>query len=263
MEHFGDQVKSEPTKLPLFTPKQADDGLLVELVLEYYQIHFPYKKIWNWLTYANPSSNKPEIIPENREFAFRIHSWNGVSFWRNISFTDYLELREKMVTSNYKILKLEVGASFDKSPNPLRVVGRKLSATSASQTEFKPTKVEEKEFQLDIDLNSYDHIRTCCSGSQSCKLCWKFIIAAQKVLNETLREDFGFEHNLWVFSGLKGAHCWTCDKRARILDHSVRNSMLNYLTLSTHNLTRSFLCKPRVTHDYDHDHRVFQNSLFE
>jgi DNA primase small subunit len=78
-------------------------------------------------------------------------------------------------------------------------------------------------------MTDYDSIRTCCSGKGICKRCWGFIAAAVKVLDSGIRDTFGYQHLLWVYSGRRGIHCWISDKEAMELTDDQRKSLMGWM----------------------------------
>lgn len=113
--------------------------------------------------------------------------------------------------------RIEIGPVYTADPRDRKVF--------RNSTAFRPLA---KELCFDIDLTDYDDIRTCCDKANICNKCWKFMTMAIKVLDTALREDFGFQHILWVYSGRRGAHAWVCDKKARELDDHQRKAITGY-----------------------------------
>merc|ERR1712086_826702 len=96
-------------------------------------------------------------------------------------------------------------------------------------SEFRPV---ERELVFDIDLTDYDDVRTSGSGASITRRCWLYMVAAIKVMDVALREDFGFEHLLWVYSGRRGVHCWVADPRARRLTNEERMAIGKYFAVA-------------------------------
>lgn len=159
-----------------------------------------------------------------REFSFTLP---GDIYCRYLSFRTADEFKNALESSLPD--KIDIGAVFSIAPKHYKeynVIGP--SGMSGGGSSFRPL---ERELVFDIDMDEYDDVRTCCKGAQVCQKCWTFIAAAVRCINETLREDFGFKHIMFVFSGRRGVHCWVCDKEARQLSNEQRSALAEHMQL--------------------------------
>lgn len=177
----------------------------------FYQRLFPYRYLFQWLNHASA----PTADFSNREFAFTLP--NDV-YLRYQSFASHDLFRKQCVALIPS--RFEIGPVYSTNPRDRKSLRRAAA--------FKPVS---KELVFDIDMTDYDEIRTCCTGASICQRCWSFIRVAIRTLDLALREDFGFEHILWVYSGRRGVHAWVCDKRARDMDDRKRTAVAAYMEL--------------------------------
>ncbi|KAI8332143.1 hypothetical protein BC941DRAFT_437616 [Chlamydoabsidia padenii] len=186
----------------------SEDQDPVFLLRLFYQRLFPYKLYHSWLSYGINTSKSFT----HREFSFTL---NNDIYLRFNSFADGDALKKEI--ERLQPIKIDIGAVYSVKPKDKKTVSEKA---------FRPL---EKELVFDIDMTDYDDIRTCCSGGNICHTCWEFMTISIKVIDTCLRDDFGFEHLLWVYSGRRGVHCWVSDERARKLDNESRKGIVGYL----------------------------------
>jgi DNA primase small subunit len=201
----------------------------------YYGRLFPYQEIFEWLSYGETSSSYSSSgLFSRREFSFTLE---GEIYSRYHSFQNVEDMKKKIMEKQPH--KIDIGAVYNIPPsirkNALKVLKEKEKEKEKEkfdpkkEEEFKP---EEKEFVIDIDLNDYDDVRLgCAPGSLWINGSWLYMSTAIKILDRALREDFGFKHILFVFSGRRGVHCWVCDKKARKLPARERRSLIDTLSL--------------------------------
>ncbi|KAI9591659.1 hypothetical protein BDF19DRAFT_454206 [Syncephalis fuscata] len=202
------EIEAAAAAFEMAERKELQQDSLVLLLRAYYQRLFPYKQYFQWLNYGPISG--PTF--QNREFSFTLQ--NDV-YVRYQSFKDVDDLRTELL--RMCPVKIDIGAIYNAKPKDKKTL---------RQGAFQPL---EKELVFDIDMTDYDDIRTCCSGGNICLKCWDFMTIAIKIIDRALRDDFGFKHLLWVYSGRRGVHCWVCDARARRLNNEGRKAIIGWI----------------------------------
>ncbi|EER10625.1 DNA primase small subunit, putative [Perkinsus marinus ATCC 50983] len=190
----------------------------------YYERLFPSRDFCRWLSYREDGPGGKVAADKGgflfrREFSFTLP---GDIYCRYLSFHGQHDFRKALLDRVPD--KIDIGAVFNIPPTHYQQFG----LTGGSGGGFQP---QQRELVFDIDMDDYDDVRNCCKGSSICKLCWTFIACAVKILNRALRDDFGFKHILFVFSGRRGVHCWVCDETARKLSNEQRSAVAEYLQL--------------------------------
>lgn len=203
--------ETEPSTAPAMGSSNAAAVVYSpELLQMYYARLFPFSMLHSWLSYENQQTFS------RREFSFTIEPVPGEEIYiRYQSFSSESELSQAILKR--RPTKIDLGAVFSHPPKDHNTV---------QKASFRP---EQRELVFDIDLTDYDEIRKCgCSGANICGICWGFMKMAVKVMDEGLREDFGFEDIAWFYSGRRGVHAWVCDERARELTDQGRSAVASY-----------------------------------
>eukprot|EP00793_Prasinoderma_coloniale_P001689 PRCOL_00003494-RA len=203
----------------------GDSDFSSELLKVYYSRLFPHDAFFEWLSYGHGS---PAVGAERlgaymckREISFTLEDDVYVRYQ---SYKSADELRKGI--TNRVPHKIDIGPMYSADPQ------RRAAYAGGA---FHPV---EREFVIDVDLTDYNDVYPEVDPPKPQKFqfpimqkYWPLMAAAVKVIDEALREDFGFSEILWVFSGRRGVHCWVCDARARTLTDEQRSAVAEYFNV--------------------------------
>nr|XP_009759536.1 PREDICTED: DNA primase small subunit isoform X1 [Nicotiana sylvestris]XP_009759537.1 PREDICTED: DNA primase small subunit isoform X1 [Nicotiana sylvestris] len=192
------------------------DGFNADYLKAYYGKLFPCADMFKWLSYGNDGKHPgcDHSYSGRREFSFTLD--NDI-YLRFQSFNTASEL-ESAIKEKCPF-KIDIGPVYSVDPS------KRHAYSQGGDNIFTPV---ERELVFDIDISDYDDVRYCCSGADVCLECWPLMTVAIKVIDTSLRDDFGFSHILWVYSGRRGVHCWVCDGKARRLNNEQRAAIADY-----------------------------------
>ncbi|KAF5325625.1 hypothetical protein D9611_000100 [Ephemerocybe angulata] len=182
------------------------DALSPEAMLTFYRRLYPFKSVYGWLNH----DHMPTRLWTHREFAFTLA---GDVYVRYKSYNNSDELKADVCKLNPS--RFEIGPVYSARPRDKKTL-RTLTPM-------------QRELVFDIDMTDYDEIRTCCADANICKKCWKWISAAVKVLDQAIREQYGYEQLLWVYSGRRGIHLWISDAEALELTDQQRKAVVGWM----------------------------------
>ena len=188
----------------------AQEEFSPELLRLYYDRIFPAQTFCRWLSYGTQHEHSAGNLLTHREFSF---TTGDDVYIRYLSYEDAAGLKKDLVSKLPH--KIDIGAIFSANPR--------------EHKKFKLFEPLQREFIIDIDLTDYDFLDVDVKRLQTCDRCWPLMALALRVLTASLRDDFGFEHLLWVYSGRRGIHCWVCDTAARTMSNEVRSAVADYL----------------------------------
>ncbi|EOY25001.1 DNA primase isoform 3 [Theobroma cacao] len=214
-----DEVENGRDDMLIDGPEQANavpDGFNANYLRIYYGKLFPHADIFKWMSYGNdgkhPACDKSYI--GRREFSFTLENDIYIRFQ---SFNSASELENSI--KEKCPFKIDIGPVYSVDP------AKRHAYAQSGDNVFTPV---ERELVFDIDITDYDDVRYCCTGADVCLECWPLMTIAIKVIDTALRDDFGFNHILWVYSGRRGVHCWVCDGKARRLTNEQRAAIADY-----------------------------------
>ena len=220
--------------------------------VQFYRDHYPWKALVAFLTRHGDELCK-------REFAVE-----GDYYRRYVVARDADELKREVLAMR-GLRSFHIGPVYNE-----RVV------RSAAQSHMHSWPVR-RELVFDLDLTDYDFLALETPegnvDADACDKAWCVCAVGIFVLQWLLRNAFGFQEFVVVYSGRRGAHVYVCDDKAMDLPDDVRGAITDFFKFvpsddgqRAHPSTRSVMVMhelSEVLHHIFEEHFIDELKLFE
>ena len=220
--------------------------------VQFYRDHYPWQALVAFLTRHGDALSK-------REFAVE-----GDYYRRYVVAKDADELKRE-------VLAMRGLASFHIGP-----VYNERVVRSAAQAYMHSWPVR-RELVFDLDLTDYDFLELETPegdvDADACDKAWCVCAVGIFILQRLLKNAFGFQEFVVVYSGRRGAHLYVCDDKAMGLPDDVRAAITDFFKFvpsedgqRAHSSTRSVMVMHELSealHYIFEEHFIDELGLFE
>lgn len=198
----------------------------------YYSHHFPIDAI------VQLCSGRGDALYK-REFALE-----GKFYKRYVEAVDGKALHKAMITMP-DLSSLHIGPVCNGAVSLLR---KGLTCPDRRELIFD---IDLTDYEF-LDLHTRDELGNEVVSLEACDAAWGFAAVGVFFLRYLLREHFGFEEFLIIYSGRRGVHLWVLDGKAMAASDEVRNAIATALNIElTKDKKRATPAMLRMVEVYD------------
>lgn len=205
--------------------------------MSYYKTAFPFEAVFEFLCLHTND-------PSNCEIATTTQS----GMWRRYQTAKDATVLQKLLLASGNGATLHLGPRYSEV---------------ATHGRNPHVKILGKPLPFDLDLSDVGFLDIPKTDQHSNDRYIRIIFSQAHVLKAILHEVFGFEHFIAIYSGRRGVHLWTLDKRADALEDDARKAIATFVTPAQCKDDATLYSKRSILQNPSFQGPIVQNALAE